>query len=269
MTHAADPSHPRYSSLLRRSMLEDAMERGMLADSAMIAHGRGEAFDYLIGETTMPSALEATKEAANRLVSGQSPVISINGNAAAIAADNLIRCAAILSCPLEINIFYRTPERMRTLIEYMEERKLVVSGEREPDDWVMNIGRSWGDCVSSVRILGANPDARIPGLEGPRAKCHSEGILNADVILVPLEDGDRCEALVAMGKDVIVVDLNPMSRSATMASVTIVDELTRFSANLLTCVCQNNEEPRMDWNNADILQRALDEIVANIARDTG
>ena len=49
------------------------------------------------------------------------------------------------------------------------------------------------------------------------------------MILVPLEDGDRCEALVAMGKTVIVVDLNPLSRSAQMASITIVDEITRVT----------------------------------------
>ena len=46
---AADPSHPRYASLLMRRRLEIAAEKGMLADSAMIAHGRGEAFDYLLG----------------------------------------------------------------------------------------------------------------------------------------------------------------------------------------------------------------------------
>ena len=57
---AADPSHPRYASLLMRHRLEEAEKKGMLAASAMIAHGRGEAFDYLLGEVTTPSALEAT-----------------------------------------------------------------------------------------------------------------------------------------------------------------------------------------------------------------
>ena len=52
------------------------------------------------------------------------------------------------------------------------------------------------------------PDATIPGLKGPRAACHKDGILDADAILVPLEDGDRCQALVAMNKDVVVIDLN-------------------------------------------------------------
>ncbi len=53
------------------------------------------------------------------------------------------------------------------------------------------------------------------------------------MILVPLEDGDRCEALVAMGKTVIVIDLNPLSRSAKMGTITIVDELTRVAENML------------------------------------
>ena len=47
----ADESHPRYNSLLSRHKLEIAASKGMLADSAMIAFvGRGEAFDYLLGE---------------------------------------------------------------------------------------------------------------------------------------------------------------------------------------------------------------------------
>ena len=43
-------SHPRYESLVLRDKIVKASEKGYLADSAMIAHGRGEAFDYLIGE---------------------------------------------------------------------------------------------------------------------------------------------------------------------------------------------------------------------------
>ena len=40
-----DPSHPRYDSLMIRKKIADAGVKGMLADSAMIAHGRGEAYD--------------------------------------------------------------------------------------------------------------------------------------------------------------------------------------------------------------------------------
>jgi 4-phosphopantoate--beta-alanine ligase len=46
-----------------RHRLEMAAKAGMLADSALIAHGRGEAYDYLLGETTIPSAHDATMEA--------------------------------------------------------------------------------------------------------------------------------------------------------------------------------------------------------------
>ena len=56
-------NHPRRSSLLARQKLVDAAADGLLADSAMIAHGRGEAFDYLLGERTSDSAKNAVHEA--------------------------------------------------------------------------------------------------------------------------------------------------------------------------------------------------------------
>ena len=265
MEHDADQSHPRYESLLKRRLIEQAAAKGMLADSALIAHGRGEAFDYLLGERTTASANAATAEACARLVAAKRAVISINGNVAALAADNLICVAALLGCPLEINIFYRTPERMEALLSHMDERKVAAS--KSPPPGFQSSLESWHASVEQVEILGANPDGRIPSLEGPRAKCHIGGILNSDVILVPLEDGDRCEALVAMGKDVLVVDLNPLSRSAKMASVTIVDELTRFSANLITDICRGAQQPNRQWDNPANLQAALDEIAANILSD--
>mgnify|MGYP001770770919 CR=1 FL=1 len=49
----------------------------------------------------------------------------------------------------------------------------------------------------------------------------------ADVVLLGLEDGDRTEALVRMGKRVIAIDLNPLSRTARAATVTIVDNVVR------------------------------------------
>jgi len=45
--------------------------------------------------------------------------------------------------------------------------------------------------------------------------------------LVPLEDGDRTEALRKMGKIVIAIDLNPLSRTARFASISIVDNIVR------------------------------------------
>ena len=112
----------------------------------------------------------------------------------------------------------------------------------------------------NVKILGANPDSLIPGLEGPRAKCCKDGIFSSEVILVPLEDGDRCEALVAMGKTVIVIDLNPLSRSAKRGTLTIVDELSRVVNNMLDFAEPLSEFALDDWDNKENLKQALKHI---------
>ena len=240
MDHDADPSHPRYRSLLMRHRLEVAAKKGMLADSAMIAHGRGEAYDYLLGERTIPSAHVATQIALQALMQAERPVLSVNGNVVALAGDEMLKLADKIGCPLEVNIFYRTPERMDALLKDLNERKERLD--------------------LNVDILGANPNATIPGLKGPRAKCESKGILRADAILVPLEDGDRCEALVAMGKTVIVIDLNPLSRSSQRGSITIVDELSRCLKNMLSM--DSEQLPSLEtYNHNQTLQDALDAIV--------
>ena len=120
-------SHPRYNSLSARYKLEEAQKKNLLAGTAMIAHGRGEAFDYLIGEVSIPSALLATKYAAKLLYSAKNPIISVNGNTAILSGDYLIRCAAILGCSIEINIYYRTEERIVGLVDYLKERKEYIS----------------------------------------------------------------------------------------------------------------------------------------------
>ena len=239
---AADPSHPRYASLLMRHRLEVAAEKGMLAGSAMIAHGRGEAFDYLLGERTTTSALQATRQALATLQAAKKPVLSINGNVAALACDEMLRLANALSCAVEVNIFYRTPERMKAILDHMNERKHVLGLE--------------------VPVLGHAPDARIPGLKGPRAACHRDGILESDAILVPLEDGDRCQALVAMGKEVIVIDLNPLSRSAQQATITIVDELSRALGNMLNFTASEGTlEVDSDYNHIAVLEEGVNEML--------
>lgn len=242
---AADPSHPRYASLLMRHRLEVAAKRGMLADSAMIAHGRGEAFDYLLGERTTTSAMKAARQALATLQAAVQPVLSINGNVAALACDEMLRLAHVLDCPVEVNIFYRTPERMEAILAHMNERKSALGLD--------------------VVIYGDAPDATIPGLKGPRAACHKDGILDADAILVPLEDGDRCQALVAMKKDVIVIDLNPLSRSAQQASITIVDELSRALNNMLD-IAQGEGRilPDPAYNHQSILNEGLSEMLQTL-----
>ncbi|AFK22938.1 4-phosphopantoate--beta-alanine ligase [Pyrococcus sp. ST04] len=195
-------SHPRYWSLLYRERIIEGMERGITAKAGLIAHGRGEAFDYLIGEKTIPPAERAMKAAVAKILLAKHPVISVNGNVAALVPKETVELAKVLNAKLEINLFYRTEERVKRIAEVLYE-----NGARE--------------------VLGINPTKLIPGLESERAKVDENGIWKADVVLVPLEDGDRTEALVRMGKFVITVDLNPLSRSARMADITIVDNIIR------------------------------------------
>jgi len=245
------PTHPRYASLMARKRLTEAASAGMLAESALIAHGRGEAFDYLLGERTCDAARKAIAEVAARLLSAERPVISVNGNTVALAGPQLLTCAAVLNCPIEVNIYYRTPERMEALLSALElqrEEATILNPEFRQQ-------------ISDVPILGGEPDGRIPNLDGPRANCHSEGILSSDVILVPLEDGDRCEALVAMGKTVCAIDLNPLSRTASMATITIVDELTRCLPLLLDDLINGTGSPNGDWDNAQNLREVTSEML--------
>ena len=48
--------HPRYESLLTRHRIEAGVDRGITSKQGLIAEGRGEAFDYLLGERTIDSA---------------------------------------------------------------------------------------------------------------------------------------------------------------------------------------------------------------------
>ena len=195
-------SHPRYESLLARHRLAKGVDDGLVVLQGLIAQGRGEAFDYLLGERTIPPARRAEMAAAAHLVLANRPVISVNGNVAALAAEDVVRLARAVPAKIEVNLFYRTEARVRKVAE-----RLKKTGARD--------------------VLGIRPDSRIPGLDSKRALCSRDGVFSADVVLVPLEDGDRTQALAKMGKTVLAIDLNPMSRTSVAATVAIVDELTR------------------------------------------
>tara|TARA_B100000035_G_scaffold294555_1_gene284913 strand:+ start:152 stop:862 length:711 start_codon:yes stop_codon:yes gene_type:complete len=227
----------------------EAAKRGLLADSAMIAHGRGEAYDYLLGERTTESASLAIREAAARLLDADSPVISMNGNSTVLAGEEAIKIAAIVGCPVEVNIYYRTDERMGGLVRELESLKESLLATSPPENQ---------EAISNVDILGMVSDGRIRGLEGPRSLCSAQGIEKADVVLVPLEDGDRCEALIALGKEVIAIDLNPLSRTSRMATVTIVDEVSRALRGI---VDELSGEPEPGpWDNEQALRDALESM---------
>ena len=205
--------HPRYESLKIRAKVVDAYKRGILADSGLIAHGRGEAFDYLLGEKTNSNAKKAIKAAAAALLLAKNPVISVNGNTTALVPHEIVRLADYLNARIEINLFYRTKERIEIIEEVLKD-----AGARN--------------------ILGTNHEENvlIEGLEGPRASSSREGIIFADTVLVPLEDGDRAEALVKLGKLLITIDLNPLSRTAKTATITIVDNIMRAIPNLIDAI---------------------------------
>ena len=227
--------HPRYKSLLAREKLVEASD--VVAKQGLIAHGRGEAFDYLLGEQTCLPALSAIKAAASALIDAKNPVISVNGNVVALAAREVARVSEISGAKVEVNLFHRTPERIAGLTKMMKK-----------------VG---------IDALGANADDKIPGLSSERAKCCSDGIGSADVVLVPLEDCDRCEALVKMGKKVITIDLNPLSRTAQTAHITIVDELTRCLPLLSDFVKEKNGID--SFNNKQCLTDVLNYMAERIS----
>ena len=195
-------SHPRYESLRTRHRIEAGVDRGITSRAGLIAHGRGEAFDYLLGEETIESAEAAERVAAARLLRADRPVISVNGNAAALVPAALVELAEATGAALEVNLFHRTDERMRAIADHLRDH-------------------------GAIDVKGLEADARIPGLDHDRALVDADGIHAADVVLVPLEDGDRAAALAEMGKVEIVVDLNPLSRSARVADVPVIDNIVR------------------------------------------
>lgn len=201
-------NHPRYQSLLTRHRIEDGVDMGITSHQGLIAEGRGEAFDYLLGERTIPSAEQAERAAAAQLLLAEHPVLSVNGNVAVLVPDELIELADVVNADLEVNLFNRTEERIHAISEHLRKH-----GAHE--------------------VKGLTADELIPGLDHERAKVDSDGIHSADVVLVPLEDGDRAQALAEMGKTEIVIDLNPLSRSPQAAAIPIVDNVMRALPNII------------------------------------
>lgn len=204
---AIPEDHPRYEDLLARHRIEEGIRKGITHLQGMHAEGRGSAFDYLIGEETIPSADAAAEAAAAAFVLADHPVISVNGNVAALAPEETVALAEATDARIEVNLFHRTEERIERIIAHLEAH-------------------------GATDILGRTAAERLPGLSHDRGRVSAEGIYAADVVLVPLEDGDRAEALDRMGKDEVVVDLNPLSRSARTADIPIVDNLIRAIPNM-------------------------------------
>ena len=195
-------SHPRHISLKTRNLIVNGAKNGVASIHGLIAHGRGEAFDYLLGEKTNEFAKKSIDSAAALLLMSKHPVISVNGNAAALVPRELAELSKISNAPLEINIFHQSKERELKIKKHLEKHgaKNVLMPQK----------------ILELRYLDSN-----------RRYINPNGIQKADVVFVPLEDGDRAEALIKNGKKVIAIDLNPLSRTAQKATITIVDNITR------------------------------------------
>lgn len=235
------PDHPRYRSLVTREHLAESVKKGIVSLEGLTAHGRGEAFDYFLGERTTESALGAERTAAALLMNARHPVLSVNGNTAALAAHEIAGLQKASGAMVEVNLFHRTEERVHRIEEVLREAGAdVFSG----------------------------PAERLLPLSHDRAWCRREGMFSADVILVPLEDGDRCEALVRMGKTVIAIDLNPLSRTARAATLTIVDELTRALPNITRACSDLSDADRahllQSLDNHYLLSEAIREMTGRL-----
>jgi 4-phosphopantoate--beta-alanine ligase len=234
--------HPRYRSLVTREHLAKCAQAGIVSWEGLTAHGRGEAFDYLIGERTTPSALLSEGTAAAMLLSAMNPVISVNGNTAALAAEEISELQKACRARVEVNLFHRTEKRV---------------------EMIENLLRD-----SGVNVSGGKAEKLLP-LSHDRAWCRRDGLFSADVVLIPLEDGDRCEALVGMGKTVIAIDLNPLSRTARSATLTIVDELTRAIPQI-TRACGEISAPEQEQllrsvDNHYLLSEAIREMTLRLS----
>ncbi len=237
--------HPRYRSLITRERIVEGVELGITSMQGLVAHGRGECFDYLLGEDTTPSARVAEKVAVALLLLAQKPVISVNGNAAALAPSAMVELSRILEAPLEVNLFHRTEERVQRIIEHL-------------------------GAYGALEVMGSK-GVPLLELEHSRAIVEPEGIYVADVVLVPLEDGDRCQALVNMGKKVITIDLNPLSRTSRTATIPIVDNMVRAMENMISLAQGMNDYSEEQlraivegYDRQKTLSEALREIVVHL-----
>lgn len=198
------PRHPRAESLRVREQLVEGFKAGLVVPEGLAAHGRGEAFDYILGEQTSEHTHRAIETAVAMLLLAKHPVISVNGNAAALVPAEIAKLANVTNAKIEVNLFHGSVKREASIAKWLRRH-----GAKE--------------------VLGTELkfSTRIKEVHSDRRKIDRRGIAAADVVLVPLEDGDRTEALKKLGKRVIVIDLNPMSRTAQKADVTIVDNIVR------------------------------------------
>lgn len=203
-------NHPRAQSLAIRQLLVNGFKSGLVVSEGLIAHGRGEAFDYLIGEKTSNYAFDAIKAASSLLLLAKRPVISVNGNTAALCPKEIVDLANETKSSIEVNLFYRNKTRENLIAETLQKNGANI-----------------------VLGVGEKEFVKIAELSSNRRHVDPKGIFLADVVFVPLEDGDRTKALINMQKKVITIDLNPLSRTSQTATISIIDNIVRAIPELV------------------------------------
>jgi 4-phosphopantoate--beta-alanine ligase len=151
-------SHPRAKSLQIREMLVYGFDQGLVAKEGLMAHGRGETFDYLLGEKTSNSAKKAINAAAITLLSASYPVISVNGNIAALCPKEIVQLSRVIKAKIEVNLFYASEKRKKNIVKILKK-------------------------YGAKEVLGINRKAarRLSGLDSARRFVDKDGIYQADI----------------------------------------------------------------------------------------
>ena len=162
----------------------------------------------------------------------------------------ILQHAKVSKSKIEVNLFYANEKRRQNIVKTLKE-----NGVKE--------------------VLGADRKSqkKLSGLDSARRFVDKNGIFVADLVLVPLEDGDRTLALSKAGKKVITFDLNPLSRTAQTADITIVDNVIRgmreliASCKILSKKNQSSLEKIVkNYDNKKILSESIVHIQKHLKR---
>ena len=169
------------------------------------------------------------------------PILSVNGNVAVLCPEDLSKFSKEAGIPLEINLFYRKPGRIEAITSVLNSHGVT-------------------------EILGVDEEyfEEIDEISSQRRVVDKRGIGKADVVFVPLEDGDRTEGLVNKGTRVITVDLNPLSRTALKSHITIVDNIIRamplIHKEYQSMTVEKAKKVLQDYDNQAIIKSAMTAI---------
>ena len=161
------------------------------------------------------------------------PFSAVNGNTATLVPGEIAELHAVTGIPVEINLFHPSAQRVKRIADHLH-------------------------AYGVANVLTGFDFVKLAHIASDRANVDKNGIFQADVVFVPLEDGDRAQALTKLGKTVLTVDLNPLSRTAVASTVTIVDEVTRAFKNLVSFAKVWKSETNQD--ELDLLKATFDNL---------